>query len=96
MVSLAVVAAAPALAQSPAKVSRLGALSLPTSSVRPVFQTFGSVVFPELAKQGFVEGSNLVIEMRVGPPAKLPELTRELVATRPDAVIAVSAWRFAR
>jgi hypothetical protein len=34
--------------------------------------------------------------MRVGPPAKLPELIRELVATRPDAVIAVSAWRFAR
>ena len=92
LVSLAVASAAPALAQSSAKVWRLGVPSLPTSSVSPVFQTFGSVAFPELAKQGFVEGSNLVIEMRVGPPAKLPELARELVATRPGAVIAVSAW----
>jgi hypothetical protein len=50
LVSLAVAAAAPALAQSSAKVSRLRVLSLPTSSLRPVFQTFGSVVFPELAK----------------------------------------------
>ena len=50
LVSLAVASAAPALAQSSAKVWRLGVPSLPTSSVSPVFQTFGSVVFPELAE----------------------------------------------
>src|ERR1700730_16810407 len=44
------------------------------------------------AKQGYVEGGNLVVEIRVGAPDKLPELARELVATRPDVVIAVSSW----
>ena len=91
-VSLALGVAAPALAQNSSKVWRLGVLTLPTSTSSPVFQTFGSVVFPELAKQGYVEGGNLVVEMRVGAPDKLPELARELVATRPDAVIAVSSW----
>ena len=84
--------AVPALAQGSGKVWRLGVLTLPTSTSSPVFETFRSVVFPELAKQGYVEGSNLVVEIRVGAPDKLPELARELVATRPDAVIAVSSW----
>ena len=92
LVSLALAAAAPARAQSSGKVWRLGVLTLPTSLASPIYQTFPQVVFPELAKRGFVEGQNLVIEMRIGPPDKLPELARELVATRPDAVIAVSAW----
>jgi putative tryptophan/tyrosine transport system substrate-binding protein len=92
LVSVALVAAAPALAQNSSKVWRLGVLTLPTSTSSPVFQSFRSVVFPELAKQGYVEGSNLVIEMRVGAPAKLPELAREVAATRPDVVIAVSSW----
>src|SRR5438552_17320498 len=92
LVSVAFTALAPALAQNSGKVWRLGVLTLPTSMTSPVFETFRSVVFPELAKQGYVEGSNLVVEIRVGAPDKLPELARELVATRPDAVIAVSSW----
>jgi putative tryptophan/tyrosine transport system substrate-binding protein len=92
LVSVALVTAAPALAQTSSKVWRLGVLTLPTSTSSPVFETFRSVVFPELAKQGYLEGSNLVVEIRVGAPDKLPELARELVATRPDAVIAVSSW----
>jgi putative ABC transport system substrate-binding protein len=92
LVSVALAAAVPARAQSSGKVWRLGVLTLPTSLASPIYQTFPQVVFPELAKRGFVEGANLVIEMRIGPPDKLPELARELVATRPDAVIAVSAW----
>jgi putative ABC transport system substrate-binding protein len=83
---------APTLAQNSDKVWRLGVLTLPTSPSSPVFETFPSIVFPELAKQGYVEGRNLVIEIQVGAPDKLPELARELVATRPDAVIAVSSW----
>jgi hypothetical protein len=96
LVSVALVAAAPALAQNSAKVWRLGVLTLPTSTSSPVFETFRSVVFPELAKQGYVEGGNLVVEIRVGAPDKLPELARELVATRPDVVIAVSSWAIER
>ena len=90
LVSMALVT--PALAQDSGRVWHLGILTLPTSTSSPVFQTFYSVVFPELAKQGYVEGGNLVVEIRVGTPDKLPELARELVATRPDAVIAVSSW----
>ena len=82
----------PALAQGSGKVWRLGVLTLPTSTTSPVFETFRSVVFPELVKQGYVEGGNLVVEIRVGAPDELPELARELVATRPDVVIAVSSW----
>jgi putative tryptophan/tyrosine transport system substrate-binding protein len=92
LVSVALVAAAPALAQNSGKIWRLGVLTLPTSTSSPVFETFRSVVFPELAKQGYVEGGNLVVEIRVGAPDKLPELARELVANRPDVVIAVSSW----
>jgi putative ABC transport system substrate-binding protein len=83
-------AATPVLAQSSAKVLRLGVLT--TSGTGPPFETLRSVTFPELAKQGFVEGGNLIVEVRVGTPNKLPELARELVATQPDAVIAVSGW----
>jgi putative ABC transport system substrate-binding protein len=92
VLSLALAASAPALAQNLGKVWRLGVLTLPTSTSSPVFETFHSVVFPELAKQGYVEGGNLVAEIRVGAPDELPELAQELVATRPDVVIAVSSW----
>lgn len=92
LVLVALTAPAPALAQNSGKVWRLGILTLPTSTSSPVFETFRSVVFPELAKQGYVEGGNLVVEIRVGAPDELPELARELLATRPDAVIAVSSW----
>jgi hypothetical protein len=72
LVSVALVT--PALAQDSGRVWRLGVLTLPTSTSSPVFQTFYSVVFPELAKQGYLEGGNLVVEIRVGTPDKLAEL----------------------
>jgi putative ABC transport system substrate-binding protein len=80
----------PALTQNAGKLWRLGVLT--TSLTGPPFDTFRSVTFPELAKQGFVEGANLVIETRAGAPNQLPKLARELTAVRPDAVIAVSSW----
>jgi hypothetical protein len=85
-----VLAAASALAQGSGKLWRLGILT--THGTGPGFETFYSITFPELAKQGFVEGGNLVVETRAGPPDKLPELARELVATRPDAIIAVTSF----
>jgi ABC-type uncharacterized transport system substrate-binding protein len=53
---------------------------------------------PELARQGFVEGKNLTIDVRSGPPASFSQLARDLVASRPDVIVAVStlAGRAAR
>ena len=45
---------------------------------------------PELARLGFIEGRNLTLTTHVGPPARMPELAREAIATKPDVVIAVS------
>jgi putative tryptophan/tyrosine transport system substrate-binding protein len=83
VISAVLAAAAPTLAQTSDKVWRLGVLS-PGSLER-----FRETILPELAKLGFVEGGNLVVEMRGRAPDKLPELARELLATRPDAVVAV-------
>ena len=58
LISVAFTAVAPALAQNSGKIWRLGVLTLPTSTSSPVFENFRSVVFPELAKQGYVEGRN--------------------------------------
>lgn len=38
---------------------------------------------------GFVEGRNLIFDARVGEPDALPGLMQELVARRPDAIMAV-------
>lgn len=48
------------------------------------------VLLPEIAKYGFQEGRNLVIDTRVGRPEELPALAGGLVAMRPDAVFAIS------
>jgi putative ABC transport system substrate-binding protein len=68
------------------KVYRLGILS-PGAGV---VERMRGTTFPELARLGFAEGKNLVIEVRSGPREQLPELARGLAETRPDAVIAVS------
>jgi putative ABC transport system substrate-binding protein len=86
LASAGLAAAAPALAQTSDKVWRLGVLS-PGSLER-----FRETILPELAKQGLVEGGNLVIEIRGSAPDKLPELARELLATQPDAVVAVGSF----
>jgi putative ABC transport system substrate-binding protein len=78
-----------ALAQAAEKVWRLGVLT-PALTGPPV-DTFRTVMLPELAKDGFVEGRNLVLEIRGGNVEKLPELAKELGATHPDAVVAVTS-----
>ena len=45
---------------------------------------------PELAREGFVEGKNLSIDVRSGPPTSFSQLARDLVASRPDVIVAVS------
>src|ERR1051326_638600 len=78
-----------ALAQSAEKVWRLGVVT-PALTGAP-FETFRTVMLPELAKDGFVEGRNLMLEIRGGNVEKLPELAKELASTRPDAVVAVTS-----
>jgi putative ABC transport system substrate-binding protein len=72
------------VAQAPEKVYRLGVLSLSPGAL----QRLRTVMFPELAKLGFTEGRNFVVEARFGPMEELPALARQLVAANPDAIIA--------
>jgi putative ABC transport system substrate-binding protein len=43
----------------------------------------------ELAKLGFSEGRNLVLDKRVGDAAALPDLVRELVLAKPNAIYVI-------
>ena len=70
-------------AQPAERIYRLGVLSPGVSS----YETLRG----QLAKLGFIEGRNLVVDVRVGAPDELPRMARDLVATKPDVVMAVSA-----
>ena len=70
-------------AQPAERTYRLGVLSPGLSS----YDTLRG----QLAKLGFIEGRNLVVDVRVGAPDQLPRMAHELVATKPDVVMAVSA-----
>ncbi len=75
----------PVRAQTPNRIYRLGHLA--NSALNETVTR--EVSLPELAKLGFVEGRNLVFHGRVGAPDAMPVLMRELLATQPDAVIAL-------
>ena len=77
--------AMPARAQAPARVYRLGHLANSVDTERYTRET----TLPELARLGFVEGRNLVFDAHNGASAQLPALMGELLAAKPDAVIAV-------
>jgi putative ABC transport system substrate-binding protein len=47
-----------------------------------------NLTLPELAKLGFIEGRNLVLDTRVGDPVTMAGFARELVRAHPDAIIA--------
>ena len=72
--------------QGAGKVYRLCALSPATAQL----ESIRTIVLPELAKAGFAEGSNLVLDARAPGLEKLPETAREMVASRPDAIMGVS------
>jgi putative ABC transport system substrate-binding protein len=69
------------------KVYRLGIL---TPAAGPV-QRIRDLVLPELARLGFTEGKNLVVEARVGPTEQLPTVARDLGSVHPAVIIAVGA-----
>jgi putative ABC transport system substrate-binding protein len=72
-------------AQTPNRVYRLGHLADSIDSEDFTRQ----ITLPELARLGFVEGRNLVFDGRVGERHALPGLMHELLAGKPDAVVAV-------
>src|SRR6516225_6391410 len=77
---------ASASAQAPGRLYRIAHITPSELTVEELrkFQ------LPELARFGFVEGRNLTLTTHVGPPARMPELAREAIATKPDVVIATS------
>ncbi len=74
----------PADGQTADRVYRLGALMLSAGSVERV----RAYLLPVLARQGFVEGRNLVLEVRIGTVGELPALAGELLASKPDVILA--------
>jgi putative ABC transport system substrate-binding protein len=77
-----------AAAQEAGRVYRIGVLSPSIGSIESVRRN----TLPELAKLGFVEGRNLVVEERSteGAPDRLAPAARELATLGLDAVVAVS------
>jgi putative tryptophan/tyrosine transport system substrate-binding protein len=78
-----------ALAQVPAKVYRIGTLDMNPPDLR---SPSAMACYDELRQRGYVEGQNLIVERRnaAGQPDQLPALARELVALRPDLIVASS------
>jgi putative ABC transport system substrate-binding protein len=78
-----------AQAQPTAKVYRIGVLEMAPPDLRSPGQM---AFYEELRLRGYVEGQNLVVERRnaAGRVDLLPALARELVALRPDLIVAVS------
>jgi putative tryptophan/tyrosine transport system substrate-binding protein len=77
----------PLLAQTPEKVWRVGLVTPNQFGAR----TFRQLNLPELARLGFVEGRNLSVQVFSADDIyeRLPALAVELVATKPDVIIAV-------
>jgi putative ABC transport system substrate-binding protein len=75
--------------QAPAKVYRIGVLTMAPPDLRSPDQI---AFYEELRQRGYVEGKNLVVERRnaAGQADQLPALARELVALGPDLIVAVS------
>src|SRR6516225_4567923 len=76
-----------ASAQEPGRLYRIAFIT-PSEALIEMMRKFQ---LPELARFGFVEGRNLTLTTHAGPPARMSELAREAVATKPDVVIAVSS-----
>jgi putative tryptophan/tyrosine transport system substrate-binding protein len=72
------------------RVWRLGVL---TPFDWPADTTMHTVMIPELARRGFVEGKNLVVLPRWGgnlDSEQLARLAQDLAAAKPDVIVAVS------
>jgi putative tryptophan/tyrosine transport system substrate-binding protein len=83
-----------ARAQQPAKMKRLAMANpaIKTDDMRIGGDPGLTIFFEELKRLGYVEGLNLKVERYSGEGHldRLPEIAREVVATRPDVIAAVS------
>ena len=79
-------------AQPAARIFRLGFLSQTAAPAAKSFSTAGEIA-AELAKRGYTEGRNLVVERRYagGVLDKLPALARELAALELDVIVAIGS-----
>jgi putative tryptophan/tyrosine transport system substrate-binding protein len=84
--SLAVLGALLVASASAQEPGRLYRIAMVTPSELTV-ENMRKFQLPELARFGC---RNLTVTTHVGPPARIPELAREAIATKPDVVIAVS------
>ena len=66
------------------RVFRLGELGTSAATL----EYMRKVTLPELAKLGFEEGRNLILDERAGGADAVDRLARELVQNKPDAIIA--------
>jgi putative ABC transport system substrate-binding protein len=80
---LFVVLTAPAFSQARVQEHRIAVLT-PNAEIWPVINK-------ALRSRGFVDGQNLLSDVRVGMPDQLPMLARDLVASKPDVIISVSS-----
>jgi hypothetical protein len=67
----------PTYAEAAERIWRMGVLALADDSI------VRSIILPYLATRGFVEGRNLVVNVRIGAEEQMPELARTLVADKP-------------
>jgi putative tryptophan/tyrosine transport system substrate-binding protein len=79
------VLAAPPRAGAQNKVHRLGVLSVSVASIEATATRASAL----LAKEGFAEGRNLVMIGRHGTVEELPGLLREILAAKPDVILAI-------
>src|SRR4051812_16125193 len=80
--------AIPSLASAqPAQMRRVAALILGNADA----EAFGKQLREGLAKAGYVEGRNVVLDIRSaeGKLELLPDLAAQLVASRPDVLVAL-------
>jgi putative ABC transport system substrate-binding protein len=72
----------PAVAQAPDTMRRIGAVA--TSSEARL----RDLLKPALEAVGLVEGRNLVLDIRVGPPEEMPRFLQQVVAGKPRLIFA--------
>lgn len=84
-VILALLTGAPPPATAQGKTYRLAVFSISVVSV----ENTRTLTLPILEKHGFAVGRNLEVVSRVGPPDRMPALMSEILAAKPDVILAV-------
>src|SRR5262249_10972077 len=77
------------LAQTASKVYRIGILS---TNPLPAETSVGAAILRAVAKHGYIPGRNVALEMRAGGEHsdQLPQLAKELVASKVDVIMTFS------